>query len=162
MSLNKLTIADARARLRDGEITSRQLTEACLTAIAGASALNATCHETADKALAMADAADARRAAGENADLLGIPIAVKDLFCTEGVGSQAASNILSGFVPPYESSVTSRLWDQGAVMGCKTSMDEFAMGSSTETSCYGPAINPWRRTGDETPITPGGSSGGSS
>ncbi|MEM1163389.1 MAG: amidase family protein, partial [Pseudomonadota bacterium] len=162
MSLNKLTIADARDQMRAGDTTSRALTEACLRAIAAAAPLNATCHQTADKALAMADAADARRTAGETSDLLGIPIAVKDLFCTEGVGSQAASIILDGFVPPYESTVTAKLWEQGAVMACKTSMDEFAMGSSTETSCYGPAINPWRRNGDDTAITPGGSSGGSS
>ncbi len=162
MALNKLTIADARDSLRAGEITSRALTEDCLNAAAGATALNATCHDVSDKALAMADAADQRRAAGDDAPMLGIPVAIKDLFCTEGINSQAASNILSGFRPPYESTVTSKLWEQGAVMACKTSMDEFAMGSSTETSCYGPAVSPWRRTGDPTPITPGGSSGGSS
>ena len=161
MDLNALTIAEARQLLRDAEITSRDLTAACVGAVAQAGALNATCHDVADKAMAMADAADARREAGEDTDLLGIPIAVKDLFCTEGVASQASSNILKGFKPAYESTVTSKLWDQGAVMGCKTSMDEFAMGSSTETSCYGPAVSPWRRTGDEAPITPGGSSGGS-
>ncbi|MEM7059784.1 MAG: Asp-tRNA(Asn)/Glu-tRNA(Gln) amidotransferase subunit GatA [Pseudomonadota bacterium] len=162
MGLNTLTIAEARDRLRSGDLTSRTLTEACLAAQAEAKALNATCHDTADKSLEMADAADARRAAGENSDLLGIPIAVKDLFCTKGLPSQAASNILAGFRPRYESTVTTQLWSQGAVMACKTSMDEFAMGSSTETSCYGPAISPWRRTNDEAPITPGGSSGGSS
>ncbi|MEO1492993.1 MAG: Asp-tRNA(Asn)/Glu-tRNA(Gln) amidotransferase subunit GatA [Pseudomonadota bacterium] len=160
--LNTLTIAEARARLRAGDVTSRALTEACLAAQDAAKALNATCHDTADKALAMADDADRRRAAGEDAPMLGIPVAVKDLFCTEGVGSQAASRILEGFTPTYESTVTSKLWAQGAVMACKTSMDEFAMGSSTETSCYGPAVNPWRRGNDDAPITPGGSSGGSS
>lgn len=162
MSLNKLTISEARDRMRAGEITARELLEDCLTAQGEASALNATCHQLTDKSLAMADVADQRRAAGDDAPMLGIPIAVKDLFCTEGVESQAASNILNGFRPPYESTVTTQLWEQGAVMACKTSMDEFAMGSSTETSCYGPAISPWRREGDETPITPGGSSGGSS
>ena len=162
MALNELTIAVARDRLRTGETTARALTEACLQAQSAAAALNATCHDVADKSLAMADEADRRRADGEDAPLLGIPIAVKDLFCTHAVASQAASNILEGFKPPYESTVTAKLWQQGAVMACKTSMDEFAMGSSTETSCYGPAINPWRRTGDATPITPGGSSGGSS
>jgi len=161
-ALNRLTVAEARDRLRAGETTSRAITEACLTAQDGARALNATCHLTADKALAMADAADRRRAAGDDTDLLGIPVAVKDLFCTDGLPSQAASNILAGFRPPYESTVTAQLWDQGAVLACKTSMDEFAMGSSTETSCYGPAISPWRRAGDDAPITPGGSSGGSS
>lgn len=160
--LNTLTIAEARARLRAGDVTSRALTEACLAAQDAAKALNASCHDTADKALAMADDADRRRAAGEDAPMLGIPVAVKDLFCTEGVGSQAASRILEGFTPTYESTVTSKLWAQGAVMACKTSMDEFAMGSSTETSCYGPAVNPWRRGNDDAPITPGGSSGGSS
>ena len=162
MALNELTIAEARDQMRAGETTSRALTEACIEAQSNAAVLNATCHDVADKALAMADAADQRRASGDDAPLLGIPIAVKDLFCTDGIASQAASNILAGFKPPYESTVTSRLWDQGAVMACKTSMDEFAMGSSTETSCYGPAVNPWRRTNDATPITPGGSSGGSS
>ncbi len=160
--LNTLTIAEARERMRAGDVTSRALTEACLAAQDGAKALNATCHDTADKALEMADDADRRRAAGDNAPMLGIPVAVKDLFCTEGVASQAASNILKGFTPAYESTVTSKLWAEGAVMACKTSMDEFAMGSSTETSCYGPAINPWRRGNDQAPITPGGSSGGSS
>ncbi len=160
--LNTLTIAEARARLCAGDVTSRALTEACLAAQSAATALNALCHDTADKALAMADDADKRRAAGEDAPMLGIPVAVKDLFCTEGVASQAASHILEGFTPTYESTVTSKLWAQGAVMACKTSMDEFAMGSSTETSCYGPAVNPWRRGNDEAPITPGGSSGGSS
>ena len=160
--LNTLTIAEARDRLRAGDVTSRQITEACFAAQAGAKALNATCHDTNARALEMAEDADRRRAAGEDHDLLGIPIAVKDLFCTKGVESQASSNILKGFKPPYESTVTQNLWDQGAVMACKTSMDEFAMGSSTETSCYGPAVNPWRRGNDDAPITPGGSSGGSS
>ena len=160
--LNTLTIAEARDRMRAGEITARQITEACLAAIDSAKALNATCHETAAHALEMADDADKRRAAGEDGDLLGIPIAVKDLFCTHGIESQAASNILGGFKPAYESTITSQLWEQGAVMACKTSMDEFAMGSSTEMSCYGPAISPWRRGNDDAPITPGGSSGGSS
>lgn len=161
-ALNTLTIAEARDRMRAGETTSRAITEACIAAIEGADALNATCHQTADKALEMADRADKRRADGESTDLLGIPIAVKDLFCTQGIESQAASNILKGFKPPYESTVTAQLWAEGAVMACKTSMDEFAMGSSTETSCYGPAISPWRRSDDAAAITPGGSSGGSS
>lgn len=160
--LNTLTIADARDMLRSGETTSRALTEACLSAVSGASTLNAVCHRVDDKALAMADAADQRRASGDDGPMLGIPMGIKDLFCTDGIPSQAASNILSGFKPPYESTVTGKLWDQGAVMVAKLSMDEFAMGSSTETSCYGPCVSPWRRSGDDTPITPGGSSGGSS
>ena len=160
--LNEIGIAEARDLLRAGKTSSREITEACLAAVDGAKALNACCHDTSAQALAMADAADKRRADGDGSKMLGIPVAVKDLFCTKGVASQASSNILEGFVPPYESTVTQNLWDAGAVMVTKTGMDEFAMGSSTETSCYGPAVNPWRRTGDETPITPGGSSGGSS
>lgn len=162
VDLSALTIAGARDLMRSGEASAQDIAEACLAEISTASALNAVCHSTSEKALEMAEAADARRTAGEDTGVLGIPIAVKDLFCTAGFASQAASRILDGFVPTYESTVTQNLWDRGAVMICKTGMDEFAMGSSTETSCYGPAVNPWRRTGDETPITPGGSSGGSS
>ena len=160
--LNKIGIAAARDLLRSGQTTSREITEACLNAVEASKELNASCHDTREQALAMADAADKRRTDGDVSNVLGIPIAVKDLFCTKGIASQASSNILEGFIPPYESTVTQNLWDAGAVMVTKTGMDEFAMGSSTETSCYGPAVNPWRRTGDETPITPGGSSGGSS
>ena len=160
--LNTLTIAEARDLMRAGDTTAVEITEACLAATEAAGDLNATCHDTAEKARTMAAEADARRTAGDDDALLGIPIAVKDLFCTEGLGSQAASRILDGFVPRYESSVTANLWSAGAVMACKTSMDEFAMGSSTETSCYGPAVNPWRRHDDTAAITPGGSSGGSS
>jgi aspartyl-tRNA(Asn)/glutamyl-tRNA(Gln) amidotransferase subunit A len=162
MSLAGLTIARARARLDAGDLTSRALTEACLAALDGAAALNAVCHRTDDRALEMADAADRRLAAGERTPMLGIPVGVKDLFCTEGVETRAASRILEGFRPRYESTVTARLWEQGAVLAAKLSMDEFAMGSSTETACYGPCISPWRRKGDTAPITPGGSSGGSS
>ena len=157
-----LTIAEARWRLAAGDLTSRALTEACLAALDGAAALNAVCHRTADRALAMAEAADRRRAAGERGPMLGIPVGVKDLFCTQGVETQAASRILAGFRPPYESTVTRKLWEAGAVLAAKLSMDEFAMGSSTETACYGPCVSPWRRNGETTPITPGGSSGGSS
>ncbi len=160
--LNSLSIAEARDRMRTGDITSRDLTEACLAAIDEADALNAFSAKLPQQALEMATNADARRAAGEDASLLGVPLGVKDLFCTEGTPSQAASRILDGFRPPYESTVTSQLWQSGAVMLGKTNMDEFAMGSSTETSCYGPCISPWRRKGDAAPITPGGSSGGSS
>jgi aspartyl-tRNA(Asn)/glutamyl-tRNA(Gln) amidotransferase subunit A len=159
--LATLTIADARELLRAGEVTARQITEDCLAAIEAARPLNAFVHVTSDKALAMADAADQRRAAGDEGDLLGIPLGVKDVYCTAGVPSQAASRILTGFRPPYESTVTARLWEAGAVMLGKLNMDEFAMGSSTEHSVYGPCISPWRRAGDDTPISPGGSSGGS-
>ena len=160
--LSDLTIAEARDRLAAGDVTARQLAEASIEALDGATALNAVCHRTAGKALELADAADRRRAAGETAPMLGIPVGVKDLFCTNGVETQAASRMLEGFRPPYESTVTARLWEQGAVMAAKLTMDEFAMGSSTETACYGPCVSPWRRNGDTTPITPGGSSGGSS
>ncbi|MEO1688065.1 MAG: Asp-tRNA(Asn)/Glu-tRNA(Gln) amidotransferase subunit GatA, partial [Pseudomonadota bacterium] len=117
-------------------------------------------HEIARR---QAAAADARLAAeGEDAPALcGLPLGVKDLFCTEGAPSQAASNILDGFTPPYESTVTARLWDRGAVMVGKLNMDEFAMGSSNETACYGPAVSPWRARGSNRRLTPGGSSGGS-
>ncbi|MEM8698590.1 MAG: Asp-tRNA(Asn)/Glu-tRNA(Gln) amidotransferase subunit GatA, partial [Pseudomonadota bacterium] len=123
--------------------------------------LNAVTTLTAEKALAMAEAADAARSTGKADAMLGIPIGVKDLFCTEGVASQAASRILEGFAPAYESTVTTNLWRSGAVMLGKLNMDEFAMGSSTESSVYGPCVSPWRREGDQAAISPGGSSGGS-
>jgi hypothetical protein len=123
--------------------------------------LNAFVHKTPEIALTQARAADTRLAAGEAPAICGIPLGIKDLFCTKGVASQAGSNILRGFRPEYESTVTQKLFDSGAVMLGKLNMDEFAMGSSNETSCYGNAVNPWRRGNDETPLTPGGSSGGS-
>lgn len=159
--LASLTLSDARDKLRAGDVTSREITEDCLAAIEAASALNAFSQVTADKALGMADAADARLKAGDAPDLCGAPLGIKDLFCTEGVNSQAASNILGGFKPQYESTITSQLWNDGAVMLGKLNMDEFAMGSSNETSAYGPVTSPWRRPGSNTPLTPGGSSGGS-
>jgi len=159
--LNKLTIADARGALRKGELTSAELTEDCLRAIEGAGALNAFVHDTSEMARRMAAAADARLKEGNAPDLCGIPLGIKDLFCTRGAPGQAASGILKGFVPEYESTVTQNLWDAGAVMLGKLNMDEFAMGSSNETSVYGKAVNPWRRKDDDTPLTPGGSSGGS-
>ena len=159
--LNKLTIAQARDALKAGETTSTALTESCLAAIDAADALNAFVHKTPELALEQAKAADARIAAGDAPALCGIPLGIKDLFCTKGVASQAASNILGGFKPEYESTVSQNLFDAGAVMLGKLNMDEFAMGSSNETSCYGNAVNPWRRGNDETALTPGGSSGGS-
>ncbi|MEL6523312.1 MAG: Asp-tRNA(Asn)/Glu-tRNA(Gln) amidotransferase subunit GatA [Pseudomonadota bacterium] len=159
--LNTLTIAEARDRLRAGDVTSVELTEACLAAMDGAGALGAVAHPTPDIARDRAAAADARIKAGNAPAMCGIPIGIKDLFCTEGVASQAASRILEGFLPPYESTVSGQLRDAGAVMLGKLNMDEFAMGSSNETSCYGNAVNPWRRGNDDTPLTPGGSSGGS-
>lgn len=159
--LTKLTLAEARDKLRAREVTSLELTEACLTAIERAGALNAFVHHTPEIARDQARAADARLAEGDAPAMCGLPIGVKDLFCTKGVPSQAASRILEGFLPEYESTVTSQLFDAGAVMLGKLNMDEFAMGSSNETSCYGNVVNPWRRGNDDTALTPGGSSGGS-
>ncbi len=159
--LNKLGLAEARDALRKGDITSVELTQACLIAIDGAEALNAYVHKTPEIALDRAKAADARLNAGDAPAMCGLPIGIKDLFCTKGVDSQAASNILKGFKPAYESTVTQNLSDAGAVMLGKLNMDEFAMGSSNESSAYGAAVNPWKREGDDTPLTPGGSSGGS-
>ncbi|MCC5970663.1 MAG: Asp-tRNA(Asn)/Glu-tRNA(Gln) amidotransferase subunit GatA [Pararhodobacter sp.] len=158
-TLNTLTIAQARDALRKGDVTSTQLTEACLSAIEGAGALNAFVHQTPDLAMARAKAADDRLKAGDAPAMCGIPVGIKDLFCTEGVPSQAASRILQGFKPEYESTVSAQLRDAGAVMLGKLNMDEFAMGSSNETSCYGDVVNPWKV--DERQLTPGGSSGGS-
>ena len=159
--LNRMTIAGARDALREGELTSVELTEACLSAAEAAGALNAYVHHTPDLAREQARAADARIAEGDAPAMCGIPLGIKDLFCTRGVPSQAASRILDGFRPEYESTVTRNLFEAGAVMLGKLNMDEFAMGSSNETSVYGNAVNPWRRRGDDTPLTPGGSSGGS-
>ncbi|AVO39391.1 Asp-tRNA(Asn)/Glu-tRNA(Gln) amidotransferase subunit GatA [Pukyongiella litopenaei] len=160
--LNRLGLAEARDALRKGETTSRELTEACLAAIETAGALNAFAHKTPEIALERAAAADARlKGSGETPAMCGLPIGIKDLFCTRGVPSQAASRILEGFRPEYESTVSQNLADAGAVMLGKLNMDEFAMGSSNETSAYGNAVNPWRRGNDDTPLTPGGSSGGS-
>jgi aspartyl-tRNA(Asn)/glutamyl-tRNA(Gln) amidotransferase subunit A len=160
-ALNELKIAEARDMLRKGEVTSRDLTETCLKAVEAAGALNAFVHHTPEIALRQADEADARIAKGEAPALCGIPLGIKDLFCTKGVPSQAGSKILQGFLPEYESQVTQNLWDAGAVMLGKLNMDEFAMGSSNETSVYGNAVNPWRREGSDAALTPGGSSGGS-
>ena len=158
---NTLTVAAARDALRKRELSAVDLTMACLTAMDAGDDLNAFVHKTPEIALAQARAADTRLAAGAAPDLCGIPLGIKDLFCTKGVASQAASNILRGFKPEYESTVTTQLFAAGAVMLGKLNMDEFAMGSSNETSCYGDVVNPWRRTGEDTALTPGGSSGGS-
>ena len=157
--LSKLTISSARDALRKGDVSSVELTNAYLGAIEGAGALNAFVHHTPDVAKAQAAAADTLIKAGDAPDMCGIPLGIKDLFCTKGVPSQAASGILAGFKPEYESTVTTQLFDAGAVMLGKLNMDEFAMGSSNETSVYGNAINPWKSDGRE--LTPGGSSGGS-
>jgi len=159
--LSTMTIAAARDALRAGDVTAADLTEACLREIEGAGALNAVVHATADIAREQAARADARLRDGDAPAMCGIPLGIKDLFCTKGVPSQAASGILKGFRPEYESTVTAKLWDAGAVMLGKLNMDEFAMGSSNETSVYGDAVNPWRATGSDAALTPGGSSGGS-
>jgi aspartyl-tRNA(Asn)/glutamyl-tRNA(Gln) amidotransferase subunit A len=156
-----LTLAEARDGLRAKRFSSTELTGAYLAAMAGARALNAYVLETPDKALAMAAASDARLANGDCGALEGIPLGIKDLFCTDGVRTTACSHILDGFVPGYESTVTANLWRDGAVMLGKLNNDEFAMGSSNETSYYGPVSNPWRRKGSNMSLVPGGSSGGS-
>lgn len=158
--LNKLTIAGARDALAKGDTTAVELTEACLSAVEAAGALNAFVHNTPEKARDMAKAADQRLKAGNAAPMTGIPVGVKDLFCVKDVPSQAASRILEGFLPQYESTVTQNLWDQGAVLLGKLNQDEFGMGSSTENSVYGPTVNPWK-LGDGVARTSGGSSGGS-
>ena len=159
--LTSLTIADARAGLRQKKFSAAELPDAHLAAMEKARVLNAFVLETPERALAMAKASDARIAKGEAQPLEGIPIAVKDMFCTEGVRTTACSHILDNFVPPYESTVTANLWRDGAVLLGKTNNDEFAMGSSNETSFLGPVTSPWRRKGANTPLVPGGSSGGS-
>jgi aspartyl-tRNA(Asn)/glutamyl-tRNA(Gln) amidotransferase subunit A len=159
--LTALTLADAIDALVRKEFSARELAESYIRAIEGARPLNAFITETPERALEMAEASDARRAKGEAGAIEGIPIAVKDLYCTKGVLTTAGSHILDGFRPPYESTVTEQLWRAGGVMLGKTNMDEFAMGSSTTTSHYGPTENPWRKPGDNRPLVPGGSSGGS-
>jgi aspartyl-tRNA(Asn)/glutamyl-tRNA(Gln) amidotransferase subunit A len=160
--LTSLTIAEAREKLRAKDITSVELTDAYLSAIdASNGALNAYVKVTPDRARAMAMASDEKLARGEGGALEGIPLGIKDLFATEGVHTQACSHVLDGFEPRYESTVTSNLWADGAVMLGKLNMDEFAMGSSNETSWYGPVVNPWRADGSNKDLVPGGSSGGS-
>lgn len=160
--LTRLTIAEAREKLGAKEITAVELTDAYLGAIEAANgALNAYVTVTPEKAREMAKASDARIAAGNSGALEGIPLGIKDLFATEGVHTQACSHILDGFKPKYESTVTQNLWNDGAVMLGKLNMDEFAMGSSNESSYYGPVKNPWRAAGSNADLVPGGSSGGS-
>jgi len=159
--LTRLTISAIRDGLAARRFSATELTKAYLAAMGAARGLNAYIVETPEKALAMAAESDRRIAAGEARPLEGVPIGVKDLFCTEGVHSQAASRILEGYRPVYESTVTANLWADGAVMLGKLNMDEFAMGSSNETSAYGPVTNPWRSSASNAPLVPGGSSGGS-
>ncbi len=170
--LTSLTLAQARDRLRKKVITAVELTDAHIDAVEAARALNAFVRETPDQARAMARASDARLAKGEGGPLEGIPLGIKDLFCTKGVRTTAGSRILDDFTPTYESTVSANLWRDGAIMLGKLNNDEFAMGSSNETSCFGPVVNPWRRKGSNVGaavsgkiegahLVPGGSSGGS-
>src|SRR3954453_7542657 len=182
--LTSLTLAEAGERLRKKDITALELTDAHIAAVEQARALNAFVKETPEHARDMARASDARLAKGEGGPLEGIPLGIKDLFCTKGVRTTAGSKILDDFTPTYESTVSANLWRDGAVLLGKLNNDEFAMGSSNETSCFGPVVNPWRRRAraisarppdaddakvgriefpefDDTHLVPGGSSGGS-
>jgi aspartyl-tRNA(Asn)/glutamyl-tRNA(Gln) amidotransferase subunit A len=159
--LTALSLADAREGLVQKSFTSLELTDAHLVAMEKARALNAYVLETPEQARAMARAADERIAKGEAGNLEGLPLGVKDLFATKDVRTTACSKILGDFKPQYESTVTSQLWRDGAVMLGKLNNDEFAMGSSNETSAFGPVVNPWRREGSDVNLVPGGSSGGS-
>jgi aspartyl-tRNA(Asn)/glutamyl-tRNA(Gln) amidotransferase subunit A len=170
--LTHLTLAEARDSLAERRFSAVEIARAHLDAVEKAAALNAYVLPTPERALAMAAVSDAKIAKGDARPLEGLPLGVKDLFCTHGVVSTACSNILRGFEPPYESTVTHQLWRDGAVMLGKLNCDEFAMGSSNETSCFGPVVSPWRRQGSNvhagasgaiegTHLVPGGSSGGS-
>jgi aspartyl-tRNA(Asn)/glutamyl-tRNA(Gln) amidotransferase subunit A len=160
-SLTSLTLAEARDGLRAKKFSAREIAEAHVAAIERARDLNAFVLETPERALDMAVASDKQIAAGKAGPLEGLPLAIKDLFCTDGVRTTACSKILENFIPNYESTVTANLWRDGAVLLGKTNMDEFAMGSSNETSCFGAVSNPWRRKGSNAALVPGGSSGGS-
>ncbi|MFT3671974.1 Asp-tRNA(Asn)/Glu-tRNA(Gln) amidotransferase subunit GatA [Aestuariivirga sp.] len=160
-SLTSLTIAEARAKLKAREISAVELTEDYIKAVEAARSLNAYVVETPEQARASAAASDVRLKAGTAGELEGIPLGIKDLFATRGVHTQACSHILDKFKPTYESTVSANLFREGAVMLGKLNMDEFAMGSSNETSYYGPVTNPWRRKNSNAALVPGGSSGGS-
>ena len=160
-NLMDFTLAEARDAVHKKKVSSKELTAAFIKAVADARPLNAFVTETPEKALEMAVASDVRIAHDEVRPLEGLPLAIKDLFCTKGVRTTAGSNILSNFIPPYESTVSQNLWSAGAVMLGKTNMDEFAMGSSNETSHFGPVFNPWRARNSNANLVPGGSSGGS-
>ena len=159
--LEGLTISKARDLLSRGEVSAVALTEHYLAKIESGQKLNAFCLTTAELALEKAKHCDKLIKITDKGKLCGIPLAVKDIFCTKSLPTQAASKILKGFVPPYESTVTSKLWAENAILLGKLNMDEFAMGSSNETSIYGPAINPWQVASEMQPLSPGGSSGGS-
>jgi aspartyl-tRNA(Asn)/glutamyl-tRNA(Gln) amidotransferase subunit A len=159
--LTSLTLAQAREGLRARQFSATELTQAHVGAMEAARPLNAFIKATPERALEMAKASDERIARGESGPLEGLPLGIKDLYCTKGVETTAASRILQSFVPPYDSTVTSQLWRDGAVMLGKLNLDEFAMGSSNETSAFGPVVSPWRRNGSDASLVPGGSSGGS-
>jgi len=161
--ITDLGIAGIRDGFRAGEFSAREVAEAFNGAVASAKALNAFIIETPDHAIAAAEVADKARGAGELLPLSGVPLGIKDLFCTAGYQTTAASNILGGFTPPYESTVTGKLFAAGAGMLGKLNLDQFAMGSSNETSAFGNVVSPWRRNdGGNAALAPGGSSGGSS
>ncbi|MFN3553594.1 MAG: amidase, partial [Novosphingobium meiothermophilum] len=162
--LTDLGIAALRDGIAKGDFTATEVATAFNAAVEAAQpALNAFIVTTPDKALEAAAKVDADRAAGKPlGKMAGVPIGMKDLFANKGVQTTAASHILEGFVPPYESTVSRKLWEAGAGMLGKLNLDQFAMGSSNETSAFGNVISPWRRPGDATPLAPGGSSGGSS
>jgi aspartyl-tRNA(Asn)/glutamyl-tRNA(Gln) amidotransferase subunit A len=159
--LTSLTLAQARDALRKKEFSAIELTEAHLAAIERAAVLKAFVLPTPEQARTMARTADARLAKGEGGPLEGLPLGIKDLFCTKDVRTTACSHILENFVPRYESTVSANLWRDGAVLVGKLNNDEFAMGSSNETSYFGPVASPWRRRGSDAKLVPGGSSGGS-
>jgi aspartyl-tRNA(Asn)/glutamyl-tRNA(Gln) amidotransferase subunit A len=159
--LTSLTLAESLESLRKRAFSAVELTDAHIAAVSGARALNAFVLETPERAREMAGRADAALAKGEGGPLAGIPLGIKDMFCTADVRTTACSRILENFVPTYESSVSANLWRDGAVMLGKLNNDEFAMGSSNETSCSGPVVSPWRRKGSDAKLVPGGSSGGS-
>jgi aspartyl-tRNA(Asn)/glutamyl-tRNA(Gln) amidotransferase subunit A len=160
--LTLMTLAEARDAVAAKKISSTEITKAFVDAVEKARPLNAYVLETPEKALAMAKASDERIAKGAAGPLEGLPLGIKDLYATEGTRTTACSKILGNFIPPYESTVTTQLWRDGAVMLGKLNNDEFAMGSSNETSAFGPVVSPWQRHGSQTPLVPGGSSGGSS
>jgi len=159
--LTSLTLTQARDALRKKEFSALEIADAYLAAMAQARALNAFVLETPEHARKMARACDARLMKGEGGPLEGVPLGIKDLFCTKDVRTTACSHILDNFVPPYESTVSANLWRDGAVLLGKLNNDEFAMGSSNETSHFGPVVSPWRRNGSDAKLVPGGSSGGS-
>ncbi|MCU0983317.1 MAG: Asp-tRNA(Asn)/Glu-tRNA(Gln) amidotransferase subunit GatA [Acetobacteraceae bacterium] len=160
-ALTDLTLAEAAAALAARKVSAAELTAAHVAAIEALASLNSFILPTPERAMEDAKRADARLAKGEGGPLEGIPLAIKDLFCTAGIQTTAASRILGGFTPPYESTVSANLWRDGAVCLGKTNLDEFAMGSSNTTSAYGNVVNPWKRRGDNRDLVPGGSSGGS-